>query len=184
MASKVEGPQKQTSEEKQKFFDKVKANVLSSSGQKMTSAPAAKHTVKQKKESLRADGEQKAIDGSNAKLIAKTRLKPEANEEILAKKDNKKHVGASTTPKKSEKVDPSAIMRKRRPKKLRLVYHSPYVIRLTNQNPLQSFEESEPELKELEVSEIKKAENNVNVSNFATTIDKEEKEPGLIQEAS
>lgn len=36
----------------------------------------------------------------------------------------------------------------------------------------------------MEVSEIKKAENNRNVSNSATTMDNEEKETGLIQEAS
>ncbi|KAJ8426636.1 hypothetical protein Cgig2_020572 [Carnegiea gigantea] len=85
----------------------------SSSGQKMTSSTAAKHAVKYKNESLRADSEQKATDGSKPKLTAKTRPEPKVNKEVLAEKDDEKHVGAAITPEKSKEIGPSASMRKR-----------------------------------------------------------------------
>ncbi|KAJ8421656.1 hypothetical protein Cgig2_019774 [Carnegiea gigantea] len=83
----------------------------------MTSAPTAKHIVNQKKESLRVD--------------AKVKPKRRANKEVLAKRDYEQCVGPAITPKKLEKVGPSATIRKRRPEKLPLAYCSSYVIQLT-----------------------------------------------------
>ncbi|KAJ8424500.1 hypothetical protein Cgig2_020045 [Carnegiea gigantea] len=100
MASKAEGHKKQTSREKGKLSYKFKASVQSSSGQKMTNASTAKHSVEKNKESLRANSEQNATDGSKPKLTANTRPEAKVNKEILAGKDNEKHVRAATTPEK------------------------------------------------------------------------------------
>ena len=40
--------------------------------------------------------------------------KLKANKEVLAEKDDEKHIGATITPEKSERVGPSAVMRKQR----------------------------------------------------------------------
>ena len=68
--------------------DKVKAIMKSSSSQKTTIAPAAKHTVEEKKESLRAGCEQKVTNDGKPKLIVKTRLEHKVNKEVLAEKDD------------------------------------------------------------------------------------------------
>jgi len=80
---------------------------------KMTSAPAAKYIVKQKKERLRANGERKPTNGSKPKVTAKTKPKPKPKKEVLAKKDDEKGVGAAITPEKLEEVGSSTAMRRR-----------------------------------------------------------------------
>ncbi|KAJ8433431.1 hypothetical protein Cgig2_024767 [Carnegiea gigantea] len=78
------------------FHSRTLLRRTSSSGK----VPATKHALEQKKESLRANGEQKATDCSKPKLTAKTRPEPKANKEISVEKDTEKRVGATTTPKK------------------------------------------------------------------------------------
>ena len=97
----------------------------------MTSAPATKQTIEQKKESPTTDSEQKITNGSKLKVTAKIKPNPKVNKEFLAEKDDEKSVGVAITLEKLEEVGPSAAMRKRQLEKLPLAYHSSYVIRLT-----------------------------------------------------
>jgi len=66
---------------------KLKPSIQTSIGEKMTIAPTVRQPVEQKKESATAYGEQEATDS----------MKPLLAKEVVPKKHDEKHLGATRT---------------------------------------------------------------------------------------
>ncbi|KAJ8427722.1 hypothetical protein Cgig2_022196 [Carnegiea gigantea] len=87
-----------------------------------------KRVVEQKRESARVEVEHKPIDCNKPNVLPKMKLRPKAQKEVQAEKDDEKVVATIITPAKVGEVGPSIGMKNGQPEKLPIAYCSPYVI--------------------------------------------------------